>query len=220
MSDLNQCSFIGRLGANPQMRTTQNGEPMATFSIAVSERWTDKQGNRQEKTEWVNITAFGKLAEIMGQYLTKGSQVFIQGKFTTRKYTDNNGIERYATSIQASQMQMFGGNQNHQQTMQGQYGTQQPSHQGQQGYPQAQMNNQPIGQGQYAPQSQNWQAQPQGYQGQAQTVPQGQAPQAQYYQSINHHRHPTNVPVGQPMGQMAMPTAITSARVPDDDMPF
>ena len=122
MSDLNQCQFIGRLGDNPTMRQTQNGEPMATLSIAVSDRWTDKQGNRQEKTEWVNITAFGKLAEIMGQYLSKGSQVFIQGKFTTRKYTDNNGIERYATSIQANQMQMFGGNQNHQQTMQGQQG--------------------------------------------------------------------------------------------------
>lgn len=120
MSDLNQCQFIGRLGDNPTMRQTQNGEPMATFSIAVSEKWTDKQGNRQEKTEWVNITAFGKLAQIMGQYLTKGSQVFIQGKFTTRKYTDNNGIERYATSIQASQMQMLGGSQNHQQTGQGQ----------------------------------------------------------------------------------------------------
>lgn len=144
MSDLNQCQFIGRLGDNPTMRQTQNGEPMATFSIAVSEKWTDKQGNRQEKTEWVNITAFGKLAQIMGQYLTKGSQVFIQGKFTTRKYTDNNGIERYATSIQASQMQMLGGSQNHQQTGQGQQGYPQAQYQP----PQQQFAQQPA-QGQY-----------------------------------------------------------------------
>ncbi|MDO4441355.1 MAG: single-stranded DNA-binding protein [Moraxella sp.] len=87
MSDLNQCNFIGRLGDNPQIRTTQSGEAMATFSIAVSEKWNDKQGNRQERTEWVNIQAFGKLAEIMGQYLQKGSQVFISGKLQNRKYT-------------------------------------------------------------------------------------------------------------------------------------
>lgn len=147
MSDLNQCQFIGRLGDNPTMRQTQNGEPMATFSIAVSDRWTDKQGNRQEKTEWVNITAFGKLAEIMGQYLTKGSQVFIQGKFTTRKYTDNNGIERYATSIQASQMHMFSGSQNHQQAQgqQGYYQATSQNYQGQYQSPQQQTQQRPIG---------------------------------------------------------------------------
>jgi len=123
MSDLNQCNFIGRLGDNPQMRTTQSGDTMATFSIAVSEKWNDKQGNRQEKTEWVNIQAFGKLAEIMGQYLTKGSQVFISGKFQSRKFTGQDGVERTAVSILANQMQMLGGGQNSQQ-------------QGNQGYPQ------------------------------------------------------------------------------------
>lgn len=133
MSDLNQCQFIGRLGANPQMRQTQSGEAMATFSIAVSEKWKDKQGQQQEKTEWVNITAFGKLAEIIGNYLQKGSQVFIQGKLATRKYVDNNGIERYATSIQASSLQMLGGspqNQHQQNQPQWQQGyQQQPQHQ-------------------------------------------------------------------------------------------
>lgn len=108
MSDLNQCNFIGRLGDNPQIRQTQTGEPMATFSIAVSEKWNDKQGNRQEKTEWVNIQAFGKLAEIMGQYLQKGSQVFISGKLQSRKYTGQDGVERTAVSILVNQMQMLG----------------------------------------------------------------------------------------------------------------
>lgn len=108
MSDLNQCNFIGRLGDNPQMRTTQSGDTMATFSIAVSEKWNDKQGNRQEKTEWVNIQAFGKLAEIMGQYLTKGSQVFISGKFQSRKFTGQDGVERTTVSILAKDMQMLG----------------------------------------------------------------------------------------------------------------
>ena len=110
MSDLNQCQFIGRLGQDPKIQTTQSGDTMATFSIAVSEKWNDKQGNRQEKTEWVNITAFGKLAEIVGRYVKKGSQVFVQGKFTTRKYTDQQGVERYSTEIRAQSMQMLGGN--------------------------------------------------------------------------------------------------------------
>ncbi|AKG10853.1 single-stranded DNA-binding protein [Moraxella bovoculi] len=108
MSDLNQCNFIGRLGDNPQIRTTQSGDAMATFSIAVSDKYTDKQGNRTEKTEWINVRAFGKLAQIMGQYLTKGSQVFISGSLQTRKYTDAQGIERYVTEIRATSMQMLG----------------------------------------------------------------------------------------------------------------
>lgn len=119
MSDLNQCNFIGRLGDNPQMRTTQSGDTMATFSIAVSEKWNDKQGNRQEKTEWVNIQAFGKLAEIMGQYLTKGSQVFISGKFQSRKFTGQDGVQRTAVSILAQTMQMLPSGQNNQQQGQG-----------------------------------------------------------------------------------------------------
>lgn len=124
MSDLNQCNFIGRLGDNPQMRTTQSGDVMATFSIAVSEKWIDKQGNRQEKTEWINIQAFGKLAEIMGQYLQKGSQVLISGRLQSRKYTGQDGVERTAFSILANQMQMLGGQT--QQAPQRQQAPQQP----------------------------------------------------------------------------------------------
>lgn len=130
MSDLNQCNFIGRLGDNPKMQNTQSGDAMATFSIAVSEKWNDKQGNRQEKTEWVNIQAFGSLAKIMGQYLTKGSQVFISGKLQSRKYTGQDGVERTAVSILAKDMQMLGGGQ---QSQQGGY-TQQNTPQAQQGY--------------------------------------------------------------------------------------
>lgn len=156
MSDLNQCNFIGRLGDNPQMRTTQSGDTMATFSIAVSEKWNDKQGNRQEKTEWVNIQAFGKLAEIMGQYLTKGSQVFISGKFQSRKFTGQDGVERTAVSILANQMQMLGGGQNSQQ--QGNQGyPQQGQWQGQGGY-----NQPPQGQWQQPPNT-SPQGYPQGY---------------------------------------------------------
>ena len=149
MSDLNQCNFIGRLGDNPKMQNTQSGDTMATFSIAVSEKWNDKQGNRQEKTEWVNIQAFGKLAEIMGQYLQKGSQVFISGKLQSRKFTGQDGVERTTVSILAKDMQMLGGGQ---QSQQGGYAPQNApqARQGQRyanvnGHP---MPNQPLPQGQ------------------------------------------------------------------------
>ncbi|AKG19274.1 hypothetical protein AAX09_07695 [Moraxella bovoculi] len=115
MSDLNQCNFIGRLGDNPKMQNTQSGDAMATFSIAVSEKYNDRNGNRTEKTEWINVQAFGKLAQIMGQYLTKGSQVFISGKLQSRKYTGQDGVERTAVSILARDMSMLGGGQQSQQ---------------------------------------------------------------------------------------------------------
>lgn len=162
MTDINQCNFVGRLGDNPQMRTTQTGETMATFSIAVSEKWNDKQGNRQEKTEWVNIQAFGKLAEIMGQYLQKGSQVFISGKLQSRKYTDNQGVERTAVGILADKMQMLGSRTDGgQQAPQAQNGYQQgQGYQGQQqGYQQAPQGQQyatyPDGQPVFPPQPQS-----------------------------------------------------------------
>ena len=140
------------------MRTTQSGDTMATFSIAVSEKWNDKQGSRQEKTEWVNIQAFGKLAEIMGQYLTKGSQVFISGKFQSRKFTGQDGVQRTAVSILAQTMQMLSSGQNNQQ--QGNQGyPQQGQWQGQGGY-----NQPPQGQWQQPPNT-SPQGYPQGGQG-------------------------------------------------------
>ena len=105
-SDLNQCNFIGRLPRDPDVRYMPNGEAVANFSIAVGSQWKDKQGQKQESTEWVNITAFGKLGEICGQYLKKGSQVFISGRMKTDKY-EKDGVERYSTKIVADRMQML-----------------------------------------------------------------------------------------------------------------
>ena len=103
-NDLNQCNFIGRLGRDPEVRYMPTGDTVATFSIAVGWKSKDKEG-----AEWVNITAFGKLGEICGQYLKTGSQVFISGRFKTEKYTDREGIERYTSKIIADTMQMLGG---------------------------------------------------------------------------------------------------------------
>jgi len=108
MSGINKAIILGNLGKDPEVRYTQSGSAVASFSIATSETWKDKNtGDKQEKTEWHNITAFGKLAEIIGQYLHKGSKVYIEGKLQTDKYTDSNGVEKYSTKIIANQMQML-----------------------------------------------------------------------------------------------------------------
>lgn len=123
-NDLNKCMFIGRLGNDPEVRYMPNGNAVASFSIACGEKWKDQQGQAQERTEWVNLTAFGKLAEIVGEYLRKGSKVFVEGKMKTEKYTDNNGVEKYSTKIIAQNMQMLdskpqdGGQQQGQQSAQ------------------------------------------------------------------------------------------------------
>jgi single-strand DNA-binding protein len=106
--DLNKVMVIGRLGKDPETRYTANGKPVTNFSVATSERWT-KDGEKQERTEWHNVVAFDKLAEIMAEYLRKGSQVYIEGKLQTRKWQDKEGKDRYSTEIVASQMQMLGG---------------------------------------------------------------------------------------------------------------
>ena len=98
MNDLNQCQFIGRLGKDVELRYTPSNEPVANISLACGWKSKDKEG-----TEWVNVTAFGKLAEISGQYLTKGSQIFVQGKMKTEKYT-KDGIDRYSTKIIADKI--------------------------------------------------------------------------------------------------------------------
>lgn len=102
-NDLNQCNFIGRLGRDPEVRYMPSGDAIASFSIAVGWKSNDKEG-----AEWVPITAFGKLAEICGEYLRKGSQVFISGRFKTDKYQDKDGNDRYTTKIIADRMQMLG----------------------------------------------------------------------------------------------------------------
>jgi len=106
-NDLNQCSFIGRLGSDPETRFMPNGKAVCSFSIAVGSQWKDKSGEKCESTEWVNITAFDKLGEICREYLKKGSQVFISGKMKTDKY-EKDGVTKYSTKIIAQDMQMLG----------------------------------------------------------------------------------------------------------------
>lgn len=106
-TDLNQCNFIGRLGRDPEVRHMGNGEAVANFSIAVGWKTKEKEG-----VEWVNLVAYGKLAEICGQYLKKGSRVYVGGRFKTRKWQDKNtGADRYTTEINIDQMQMLDGKQ-------------------------------------------------------------------------------------------------------------
>ena len=102
-NDLNRCEFIGRLGKDPEIRFTASGEAICNFSIAVGWKTKDKDG-----TEWVRITSFGKLAGICGDYLKKGSQVFIAGRMTTRKWQNKDGVDQYTTEVVADQMQMLG----------------------------------------------------------------------------------------------------------------
>lgn len=107
---LNKVILIGRLGRDPELRYMANGEAVCNFSVATSESWKDKNGQRQESTEWHNVTMYRKLAEIAGQYLTKGSQVYLEGKIQSRKYQGKDGIERTAYEIIANEMKMLGGN--------------------------------------------------------------------------------------------------------------
>lgn len=110
MSDLNRVMLIGRLGADPEQRYMPNGKAVVNIRVATSETWKDRNsGERQERTEWHSIVAFDKLAEIIAEYLRKGSQVFIEGKLQTRKWQDKEGKDRYTTEIIAQSMQMLGG---------------------------------------------------------------------------------------------------------------
>lgn len=108
---INKVILVGRLGNDPDVRYTASGSAVTTISVATSESWKDRNtGQQQERTEWHRVVFFGRLAEIAGQYLKKGSQVYVEGSLRTNKYTDKNGIERYSTDINANEMQMIGGN--------------------------------------------------------------------------------------------------------------
>lgn len=117
---LNKVILIGRLGKDPETRFMPNDEAVCNFSVATSEAWNDRNGQRQERTEWHNITMYRRLAEIAGQYLKKGSQVYLEGKIQSRKYTDKNGVERTAYDIIANEMKMLGGGSDGQQAQQAQ----------------------------------------------------------------------------------------------------
>lgn len=109
-NDLNLCQFIGRLGADVELKYMPSGEAVANISIAVGSSWKDKNtGEKRENTEWIKCDAFGKLAEIMSQYLHKGSQIYVSGSWRTRKWTDQGGTDHYTTSLRVSNMQMLGG---------------------------------------------------------------------------------------------------------------
>lgn len=107
---INKVILVGNLGADPEVRYTGGGTAIASLRIATSEQWTDKQsGQKQERTEWHRVKLFGRLAEIAGEYLKKGRQVYIEGSLRTDKYTDKDGIERFSTDIIGAELQMLGG---------------------------------------------------------------------------------------------------------------
>lgn len=106
---LNKVQFIGHLGRDPETRHMPNGTAVCNFSVASSERWKDKQGEQQERTEWLRCSAFDRLAEICGEYLRKGSLVYVEGSLQTRKYEDKDGTERYVTECRLREMKMLGG---------------------------------------------------------------------------------------------------------------
>lgn len=109
-NDLNRCTFIGHLGRDPELKYMSNGRAVANFSIACNEEWKDKEsGEKQERAEWVRCAVFGKLAEIAGEYLKKGAQVYAEGKLRTRKYQDKEGQDRYATEVVLDWFKMLGG---------------------------------------------------------------------------------------------------------------
>lgn len=109
-NDLNSCSFIGRLGKDVEVRFTPKGDAVANFSIACGYEYRDKNATKVEHTEWVNVAVYGKLAELCGQYLTKGSQVYVGGRLKTDKYT-KDGQERFITRLQADKVQFLGSKQ-------------------------------------------------------------------------------------------------------------
>jgi single-strand DNA-binding protein len=108
MSSLNKIILIGHLGKDPEMRYTPEGSPVATFSLATSENWTDKNGTRQEHTEWHNIVAWNRLADLSKRFLAKGRQVYIEGRLRTREWTDRDGNRRRTTEVIAQQMVLLG----------------------------------------------------------------------------------------------------------------
>src|SRR5258706_8663828 len=109
MASVNKVIIVGNLGGDPETRYMPEGGAITNISIATTDKWKDKNGEQQEKTEWHRISFFGKLAEIAGEYLKKGSSIYVEGRLQTRKWTDKDGAEKYTTEVVANQMQMLGG---------------------------------------------------------------------------------------------------------------
>ena len=111
MASVNKVILIGNLGRDPETRFMPSGDAICNISIATTDTWKDKNGEKQEKTEWHRVAFFGKLAEIAGEYLKKGSQVYVEGRLQTRKWQDKDGADKYTTEIVANAMQMLGSRQ-------------------------------------------------------------------------------------------------------------
>ena len=108
MGSVNKVILIGNLGRDPEVRYTQGGAPVANFTLATNESWTDKSGARQERTEWHRVVVWGKTAEIVREHLTKGKQVFVEGSLQTRSWDDRDGNKRYTTEVRAMRVLMLG----------------------------------------------------------------------------------------------------------------
>lgn len=108
MSGINKVIIVGRLGADPEVKSVGSGQTVARLSVATSENWTDKQGQKQERTEWHRIVVWGRLAEIVGKHLSKGRQVYVEGRLQTRSWEDQQGQKRYTTEIVANTVQFLG----------------------------------------------------------------------------------------------------------------
>ena len=109
MASVNKVILVGNLGKDPEVRLTPGGDSIANITLATTESWKDKSGVKQEKTEWHRVSFFGRQAEVVGEYLRKGSQIYVEGRIQTRKWQDKEGQDRYTTEIVADRMQMLGG---------------------------------------------------------------------------------------------------------------
>lgn len=105
---VNKVILVGRLGADPQLKYTPSGRANASFNVATNTVWKDQEGNQQERTDWHRVVAWGKLAEVMGEWLKKGSYVYLEGRLQTRSYEDSNNVKKYITEVVVSDMEMLG----------------------------------------------------------------------------------------------------------------
>lgn len=110
MSGVNKAIIVGRLGADPEVKTVSSGQTVCRLSVATSENWTDRDGQKQERTEWHRVVVWGRMAEICGQHLAKGRQVYIEGRLQTRSWEDQQGVKKYTTEIVATTVQFLGAN--------------------------------------------------------------------------------------------------------------
>jgi single-strand DNA-binding protein len=109
MASVNKAILVGNLGKDPEVRYMPSGEAIANITLATTDTWKDKSGEKQERTEWHRVSFFGRQAEVVGEYLKKGSQIYVEGRIQTRKWQDKEGQDRYTTEIVADRMQMLGG---------------------------------------------------------------------------------------------------------------